>query len=86
MKGYEGLTLSQKPRVNYKLTLLVCHPINYIISTHYKVSCDMIKVSTIDRIMDVVKVYKEEIKLNMWVDCRGPLGTVYNDGEISTCE
>ena len=20
----------------------------------------------------------------MWVDCRGPLSTVYNDGEIST--
>ena len=23
--------------------------------------------------------------LNMWVDYRGPLSTVYNDGEISTC-
>ena len=22
----------------------------------------------------------------MWVDYRGPLSTVYNDGEISTCE
>ena len=21
----------------------------------------------------------------MWVDCRGLLSTVYNDGEISTC-
>ena len=23
--------------------------------------------------------------LNMWVDYRGSLSTVYNDGEISTC-
>ena len=25
------------------------------------------------------------IDLNMWVDYRGSLSTVYNDGEISTC-